>query len=123
MKLAVYDAKNTDRLLGYLTDVPEIRGSSLTVSLMSNHDFVLAHLSQARGDEPVRYEKVSFEVDTRAYLEFVQIDWATDVEHMYRRKCLRTDATLEMLMKLDCFMLPGETEYGKGARLYYARFE
>jgi hypothetical protein len=112
MKLPVYDTVNKSRLLGYLNHEGSLLGVTLKVSLpyQDGWHWPLV-LATAYAPPPLRqhYTSIVFDIDVQQESNAEQIDDATRKITTIERKVLLTKATLETLMKLDRFVLPGET--------------
>ena len=106
--LEVYDSINKGRLLGHLEVRQEIYGYRYEVLVMPSMSIGMYVAMSLDTACDVRVEKVSFDVSPRSKSnsrstgpfsrQIVSDEW----------KVLETSATLETLMKMDCFTLPGE---------------
>lgn len=111
MKIAVYDKVNPARLLGHLEVYDRLQGYRYEVALMdtfSLRDLYMSVITPSVDDGPRR---IRFDIDVRQHSEAKQIDFATREIVTIERKCLLTDEPLDVLIKLDRFTLPEETDY------------
>lgn len=121
MKIAVFDSKNKARLLGHLQMNSMPPGYRYEVPMMSPMDMRSLYLFDERPSVSTTHVIV-FDIDVRSESKAKQIDAATREITTFERKCFETSASLETLMKLDRFTLPGETEYEARSRRECARY-
>lgn len=101
MKIAVYDSKNKDRLLGHYVYTGRIVGKAVRVSVIGPV-YPSSYMGGGRSH-------ITFEVDRRCHGTTRQIDQVTEETVTITRKCFITDIPLAELMKLRDFRLPDET--------------
>lgn len=106
MKIAVYDSKNKERLLGQLDVNPRyLRPYAYVVPLMDQAPSTrVGQLTQS-----CSMKRLTFYPGVRRVSDTKVIDEATEETTIITRKCFLTDAPLSDLMKLDRFYLPDET--------------
>ncbi len=117
MKLPIYDDQNEGRLLGYIFVDRPITGLTYNVAAVS---IAMEAYSSMKGDDLVspafRARQVSFKVTFKSISNTNMIDWATSETVTLRRMVLTTAASLEDLMEIENFTLPGETRASANAR-------
>lgn len=116
MKIAVYDSKNKERLLGQLEVNPHyLRAYAYMVPLMDQvpaYKTVPDHIHKSHS-----VKRLKFYPDVRRVSDYKVIDEATTQTTIIERKCFLTDVLLSDLMKLDRFFLPDETPLEQRRRL------
>ena len=107
-KIAVFDRTNKNRLLGHLEVRDQIRGYKFSLALMDDictRDFYLSDIPNALH----RFREATFDVEVRQTHTRRPVDRFTTEILTVERKVLETEATLEDLMKIQMFTLPGES--------------
>ena len=104
----VYDSQNKSRLLGTIEVHQKIRGYRHGVTVMPYMSIGRPVAVYPDATSEMRADKITFDVETRSktksfatgpfYRQTVTDEW----------EVLETSATLETLMKIDSFRLPGE---------------
>lgn len=115
MKIAIYDSKNKDRLLGQLDANPRyLREYAYEVPLFGQKP---ANTLPDRIKQQRSMKILTFYPDVRQVSDTKVIDEATEETTVITRKCFLTDDPLFDLMKLDRFFLPDETSTEQRRRL------
>jgi len=118
MKLPVYDQVNKSRLLGELNVPSDIKGYRYEVvvhDLLNTQSIYSAPGSGA--DYRGWYGRILFDLDRQSHSHATKVNSYTRTILTTETTILLTKATLEKLMKLDKFWLPGEgSVWGKPAR-------
>lgn len=114
MKLAVYDSKNTDRLLGTLEyHGPVAEGRHYRFAVMQDRSFYQRHVAY---NEIARVVEV--QVRTKTDRKQRQVDPKTRETVITETTYLATSAPLEDLMKVKGFTLPKEDKNARDYREY-----
>lgn len=115
MKIAIYDSKNKERLLGHLDANPRyLREYAYEVPLFGQKP---ANTLSDRIKQQRSMKILTFYPDVRQVSDTKVIDEATEETTVITRKCFLTDDPLFDLMKLDRFFLPDETSTEQRRRL------
>jgi len=109
VRIEVVDQVNLNRTLGYLTKRPDRCTPTVEFAVMQP----VSSLYLMEPDELISrsVSTIRFKVDRKVY----DNGWRIEV-------VLTTDAKLDELLKLDCFMLPGETPRQAEERRYPLRY-
>lgn len=116
-KIAVYDSKNKERLLGHLdVGANHLQGMRYEVPLFSD----VRRVGPPAALSWPEIKTLVFDIDFRCTTTRRKIDAFTTEVVTFERKVLLTGVTLDTLMELKTFTLPAETERQASERRYVA---
>lgn len=118
MKLPIYDAVNKSRLLGYLSYDGPLHGVTLNARMATEirPGAMFATSEVYNRAMHLASSVIVFDLDVKQESKSEVINEATRKIITVERKVLLTKETLETLMKMDRFTLPGETSRDAAGR-------